>query len=546
MKQLTAKTWGFIAVGGAVLFVAGLLLGWLVFPYVVAKTIGKQLALQDKSDAYDRFVELPLDLDMKLSIFNVTNVDEIMRGGKPRLQELGPYVYKQHRTKYNLKYDADDDTWSYHQNLIHTFDPQQSGKFTENDVVTVINPALMSMLGIMQNIPVLAKGTMFVDAAAPLLFKEGLFVTTTADKLLFRGVRIECGWLEKLGRGDQKVDAVSAAKAGLAPSPRLAALITCSSLKRIKVPTLKVLDDGDVLFYVFGQKNNTFDGRYTVNAGIRHPERLGQITAWEGKSSVSAWGGPTCNAINGTQGDLFTPDITRQSEITVFSTDICRSMTLQYLEDTSFKGISGYRFAPGPEVMASPVENGNNYCFCPQVASGLTKENGCLRKGAMDLSGCQGIPVIVTYPHFYEADPFYLEGVVGLNPQADLHRMQLDVEPMTGVPLMGGKKMQLNFEVKHIPGVELTRGVRDVLFPVAWMYEGAELNTEMLNLLNGLLFNNLKILDAIKYTMLVLGVLMFAVGLFMCLRIRRRRHVEPSDAANEAARPRPRGKRPAE
>lgn len=150
-------------------------------------------------------------------------------------------------------------------------------------------------------------------------------------------------------------------------------------------------------------------------------------------------------------------------------------MTLKYLEDSSYRGIPGYRFAPGWEVMASAADNGNNYCFCPQVARGLTKENGCLKKGALDLSGCQGkertgplvsarsnsgvsltdrgprvsyflhitaklfddalllsagIPVIVTYPHFYEADPSYLDAVEGLNPQAELHRMQLDIEPV--------------------------------------------------------------------------------------------------------------------
>lgn len=65
-------------------------------------------------------------------------------------------------------------------------------------------------------------------------------------------------------------------------------------------------------------------------------------------------------------------------------------MSLEYVEDTEYRGISGYRFSPSWDVMASPDENGNNYCFCPQVAKGLTKENGCLRRGAMDLSGCQG------------------------------------------------------------------------------------------------------------------------------------------------------------
>lgn len=108
------------------------------------------------------------------------------------------------------------------------------------------------MLGIMQNIPVLAKGTMFVDAAQPKLFREGLFVTTTADKLLFRGVRIPCGEVEAGGVHSAGSLLAKAKKAGLQPTERLAALITCSSLKRIKVPTLRVLPDGDVLFSLFG------------------------------------------------------------------------------------------------------------------------------------------------------------------------------------------------------------------------------------------------------------------------------------------------------
>lgn len=63
---------------------------------------------------------------------------------------------------------------------------------------------------------------------------------------------------------------------------------------------------------------------YTVSTGITHPEELAQITAWNGKAYATAWGGPTCNAINGTQGDIFSPYLTKDGTISVFSTDICR------------------------------------------------------------------------------------------------------------------------------------------------------------------------------------------------------------------------------
>lgn len=534
--SMSPRFWCWTGVVGVLLVALAAVLGWVVFPYAVNMVIGQMLALQEGSDAWDRWVELPIDLDMKLSIFNVTNKEEIMRGAKPKLQEVGPYVYKQHRRKYDISVDEQAGTVSYHQSLIHTFSQELSGKFRPDDVVTVVNPALLSLLGIMQNIPVLSKGTMFVDAAAPLLFPDGLFVTTTADQLLFRGVRIPCSEVEGGGGGSSSSSTLLGenVKAGLTPTPRLAALITCSSFKRIKLPTVRVTDSGDVLFALFMNKNNTYDGRYTVRTGVQQPERLAQITAWQGKPAVSAWGGPTCNAINGTQGDIFSPYLTKDSIISVFSTDICRSMSLKYVEDTEYRGIRGYRFSPGPEVMASAAENGDNYCFCPQAARGLTKENGCLRRGALDLSGCQGIPVVITYPHFYMSDPFYLDGVEGLNPRAELHRMQLDIEPMTGTPLLGGKKMQLNFQMKQVEGVMLTKGLRDTLFPVAWMYEGAQLNTELIEMLNGLLFSKLTILDAVKYCLLALGSVMFLSGTALFVRARRRGTVVRPDS------PRPR------
>lgn len=543
--RVTARSSCWAGVVGVLLVVLAAVLGWALFPYFVNLVIGKELALKQGTDAYDRWVTLPIDLDMKLYIFNVTNKEEIMKGAKPKLQELGPYVYKQHRHKVDIKYDEQADTLSYRQILVHTFDPVASAPFTEDDMVTTVNPALLSMINTMTNIPVLSKGTMFVDAAAPLLFPDGVFVTTTADKLLFRGVPIPCG---KMGTDSEahspaaSLRGPGALRDGFTPKPRLAALITCSSFKRIKVPTMQTRDNGDVAFSLFGNKNNTDDGVYTVQTGITRPEELAQITAWNGKPYGTAWGAPTCNAVNGTQGDIFSPYITKDSSISVYSTDICRSMTLKYLQDSSYRGIPGYRFSPTSEVMASAAENGNNYCFCPQVARGLTKENGCLKRGALDLSGCQGIPVIVTYPHFYEADPSYLDAVEGLNPQAELHRMQLDIEPMTGTPLHGGKKMQLNFQLKQTDGVELTRGVRDTLFPVAWMYEGAALNTQLVDLLNGLLFSKLTILAVVQYTLLSLGLVLALGGGVMYYRIRRSASAVRPQFPEAAAPQRPAGR----
>lgn len=40
---------------------------------------------------YDR---LPFPLIVKIYLFHVENPDEVMNGAKPRLQEIGPYVFE--------------------------------------------------------------------------------------------------------------------------------------------------------------------------------------------------------------------------------------------------------------------------------------------------------------------------------------------------------------------------------------------------------------------------------------------------------------------
>lgn len=43
---------------------------------------------------FDKWRKMPVPLDFKIYVFNVTNRDEINNGELPKLAEVGPYVYK--------------------------------------------------------------------------------------------------------------------------------------------------------------------------------------------------------------------------------------------------------------------------------------------------------------------------------------------------------------------------------------------------------------------------------------------------------------------
>lgn len=52
------------------------------------------IMLKPGSEIRDMWTAFPLPLDFKVYMFNVTNADEIMQGGKPKLNEVGPFFYE--------------------------------------------------------------------------------------------------------------------------------------------------------------------------------------------------------------------------------------------------------------------------------------------------------------------------------------------------------------------------------------------------------------------------------------------------------------------
>jgi hypothetical protein len=52
--------------------------------------------------------------------------------------------------------------------------------------------------------------------------------------------------------------------------------------------------------------------------------------------------------------------------------------------------------------------------------------------GVRSISKCRfGAPAFVSFPHFYEADPSYLQNINGLSPEQDLHEFYVAVEPVS-------------------------------------------------------------------------------------------------------------------
>ena len=103
-------------------------------------------------------------------------------------------------------------------------------------------------------------------------------------------------------------------------------------------------------------------------------------------------------------------------------------MTFQ--EESQFKGIPTYIFSAPDDLLAGKRTNPDNECFCLEEDEDLAEER-CTLDGIFDMGGCQnGIPLIVSLPHFLGADKRLTDDIEGLKPNATAHRPELHVEPV--------------------------------------------------------------------------------------------------------------------
>lgn len=125
-----------------------------------------------------------------------------------------------------------------------------------------------------------------------------------------------------------------------------------------------------------------------------------------------------CNTIKGTDGTIFPPNLKKSDGIWAFVPDLCRSVGTVYEKPSSYAGLPASRFI----LKIGDMRDNGNECYCSDPPE------KCPLYGTLDLKPCLGAPVIASLPHFYDADPELLNGVVGLSPDVEKHGTEIDFE----------------------------------------------------------------------------------------------------------------------
>ncbi|XP_022190215.2 sensory neuron membrane protein 2 [Nilaparvata lugens] len=475
-----------------------LLTDWFLLDRIVNSRIGQELALRNGTDSWNRWIESPIPIYLKIYIFTVTNPDEVNLGGKPKLIEKGPYVYKETRRKTPFYINTLEDSVEYQQDITYIFDKNVSYPLDENDVLTVVNPALVGVTNILNDIKGLqSMMRIFMELAVPPIFNSpnSIFINATVRDLLFSGIKIDCQ------RSDKNIAVFS----------------MCSALRHMMpIKVLQMGSNGDFSMAILRHRQSL--GTFSINAGNKDPSALGEILRWNKKTDMSLWSGKRCNEIGGNDVTLLPPFIHKQSQLRVFSTDICSVVPLVYKEDIYYEGVKGLRFTPSWLFLADDVlVNEDASCYCNGTINGLTQPTTCAPKGAVDISNCMDVPVIMTKPHFLDAANDLLDDVDGLKPDPELHNSYFDIEPKTGIPLEGYQRIQVNLKLNQITTMTLMKDLRNLTFPLLWVEEGTQLGPEEIDKLNELIIEQLLIINIVKWSILTTSTsIIIITSLFMC------------------------------
>lgn len=185
------------------------------------------------------------------------------------------------------------------------------------------------------------------------------------------------------------------------------------------------------------QRNGTsmLTGIHTIGTGVGDMNNYGQLKFWRGENRTKYFS-PECSQVRGSPGELQLTRLKKYQSIRYFSSDLCRSVELEYVDEVWVDGVRGYRYKLGSNVFDNGTIHPANKCYC----------NGeCLPSGAINISSCwYNLPIFVSQPHFLDADDYFLSQINGLQAHRDLHDSYSILEPRTGFLLEFRGRVQLN------------------------------------------------------------------------------------------------------
>ncbi|RUS69425.1 hypothetical protein EGW08_022813 [Elysia chlorotica] len=433
---------------------------------VIDMELKEKLPLKNGSLAFHFWEKPPVPVDFKIYVFDIVNPDEILANSSvPVVMERGPYVYKLHLKKTDIKYHKENSTVQYRQKQQFVYD-RESSVGPDTETFTTVNIPFLTVANIFQNEPIWLQALL-----------DSYFRAENETAFMRRSVR-DIWW----GYED----------------PVLKQGSDIAKKFNISSPILT----GKFGFYM--DRNNTDDGLFSVFSGLDHNFKdYATIDLWNGMRSQNVWKSNFANRIMGSgDGSMQPPQITKDSSLSMFDTNLRRTLKLKFEKGTTYKGVDVLRFLVPYSEFDSAKDNPANAGFC------LPDTQHCPPSGATNMSSvAYTAPLVASLPHFVGGDPYYQKQVRGMKPSQAKHQPYYEYHAITGVALNAAKRFQLNVKTQAYPDFETFKTMADAYVPVLWIDGIAIMDKPTMSLFRDQIQAPLNALVYVKIAMIVVPVL---------------------------------------
>ena len=221
--------------------------------------------------------------------------------------------------------------------------------------------------------------------------------------------------------------------------------------------------------------------------------------------------------LRGTNGDYFAPFIKKNTKLSAYIEDVCRSLDFVFEQESKVGEIDTYRFIIDPSAFNYSINE--NCGFCSKVSMDMYDKqagNYCLPDGLLDASNCKGPGIILSNPHFYGAARIVQKWFPRLKPDPSIHQTYLDIEPTTGTVLAAHKRLQVNFLAgKSLAPFAL---IPSGAYPVAWVDNTYYADDKTLKKIKDDLITPQKVVKLLCFIVGVgLGALLMIIAIAICI-----------------------------
>jgi len=516
--------WVTLVLGALFILLAIIVLATGFVEHLLDKIVLSTMPLKKDSDRYNSWLNPPVQPYLTGYGFNVTNPDEVIAGMKPKLQEVGPFVYKAVTVKDSrdsIIFNEDGETLTYRPRKFYFLDREKSVNDPDKTFITVPNIPMITALSSVKNAGFLKKQTTIGVAtktgrATPFINVSfsGLLWGYQDDLPCFKIPRpTECPKPDEeaqsglsLEDDDEEDDWLDDDEDWKRRRKRQADFQGSQSRQKRSASDderdLEVeLRDGpfeewqnpkggyencSCIWGLFRDRNVTLRKPVRIYHGMSDLSMKGWVKEFDDEPILNWWKKDSkCDQLGGFDGATLPPEFESDS-MDIFISLMCRKITLQFEKEEIHKnGLIAKRFIPNINAMGSHFDsnmtrrNPDNECYCREGFP-------CMKTGVLHMGPCKvsdalpgGAPMALSYPHFYQADESYLNAVEGLKPVKENHQFYLDLNTKLGIPLAIRPRFQLNVVINRDEDIPLmSRFQKELVLPFLWAQDGFDSPSE--------------------------------------------------------------------